>query len=179
CACLTAGLLAAGLAPARAEPPSSVKMVARTYAVADLVVPVSSVEPCVWKMSPEPAEAGPVAPACPEKPAAVKPPTMQDKLIKVITDTIAPDRWSTTGGAGTIDYYPLGMALVILQTPDVHEQIAELLESLRRLQDNEVAVEVRFVSVSDACYQELARKFDLAPKGEAKAAACAEDGLQR
>jgi hypothetical protein len=179
CACLTAaGLLAAGPTPARAEPPSSPKMVARTYAVADLIVPVSSVEPCVLKVSPAPAEAGPVAPACPEKPAAVKPPTMEDKLIKVITDTIAPGSWSTTGGAGTIDYYPLGMALVILQAPAVHEQVADLLESLRRLQDEEVAVEVRFVTVSDACYRELAREFDLAPKGEAKAAPSA-DGLQR
>src|SRR5262249_9223996 len=138
CACLTAaGLLAA----ARAEPPSS-KMVARTYAVADLVVPVGSAEPCVVKLSPapEPPCAQKAAPGCTGKSDVVKPATLEDRLIKVITDTIAPDSWSTTGGAGTIDYYPLGMALVILQTPDVHEQVAELLESLRRLQDDEVAV---------------------------------------
>src|SRR5262249_45950476 len=35
------------------------------------------------------------------------------------------------------------------QTPDVHEQIAELLAALRRLQDVEVAVELRVLSVAD------------------------------
>ena len=39
------------------------------------------------------------------------------------------------------------MALVVNQTPDIQEQVAELLQALRRLQDQEVAVEVRFITL--------------------------------
>src|SRR5262249_1203205 len=69
--------------------------------------------------------------------------TLQDVLIKLVTTTIAPQSWASVGGPGTIEFYPLGMALVINQTPDIQEQVAELLSALRRLQDQEVAVEVR------------------------------------
>ena len=57
----------------------------------------------------------------------------EDLLIRLVTNTIAPATWSSVGGRGTIDYYPLGMALVVTQTPDVHEQVAELLAMLRQL----------------------------------------------
>jgi hypothetical protein len=40
------------------------------------------------------------------------------------------------GGEGTIDYFPLGNALVVNQTAAVHEQIAELLAALQRTVDN-------------------------------------------
>src|SRR5262249_8855312 len=86
------------------------------------------------------------APTTPPSPGTSPPPrnpnqTMEDVLMKLITNTISPQSWSEVGGAGTIDYFPLGMALVINQTPDIQEQIAELLAALRRLQDLEVAVE--------------------------------------
>ena len=52
--------------------------------------------------------------------------TMQDMLIKLITNTIAPDSWAAVGGSGTIDYMPIGLALVVNQTPDVQEQVSDL-----------------------------------------------------
>ena len=61
--------------------------------------------------------------------------TLQDLLMDLITNTIKPNSWSKMGGPGTIDYFPLGMTLVINQTPDIQEQIADLLQQLRRLQD--------------------------------------------
>jgi hypothetical protein len=76
--------------------------------------------------------------------------TLEDQLIKLIVNTVQPESWKECGGEGTIEYYPLGMALVIHQTPDVQEQVADLLVSLRRLQDVEVAVEVRIVTVPKA-----------------------------
>ncbi|GIW80136.1 MAG: hypothetical protein KatS3mg105_1943 [Gemmatales bacterium] len=79
--------------------------------------------------------------------------TLEDVLIKLITNTIDPHSWSQMGGPGTIDYFPLGMALVINQTPDIQEQVAELLAALRRLQDVEVAIEVRFISISESFYE--------------------------
>ena len=51
------------------------------------------------------------------------------------------------GGPGHIEYFPLAMALVINQTPDIQEQIAELLAALRRLQEQEVTIEVRFITL--------------------------------
>ncbi len=86
---------------------------------------------------------------------------MQDLLIKLITSAVAPQSWNAMGGPGTVDYYPLGYALVINQTPDIQEQVAELLTALRRLQDLEVAVEVRFITLSEAFYERIGLDFDV------------------
>src|SRR5262249_53933029 len=48
--------------------------------------------------------------------------TLEDVLMKLIANTVAPQSWNDVGGPGTIDYFPIGMALVINQTPDVQEQ---------------------------------------------------------
>jgi type II secretory pathway component GspD/PulD (secretin) len=105
-------------------------------------------------------------PATPPSPGASTPPrnpnqTMEDVLMKLITNTVAPQSWSEVGGAGTIDYFPLGMALVINQTPDIQEQIAELLAALRRLQDLEVAVEVRLVNLEETFFERIGINFDI------------------
>src|SRR5262249_32463077 len=60
-----------------------------------------------------------------------------------------------------IDYYPLGMALVINQTPDIQEQVAELLQALRRLQDQEVAVEVRFITLAEQFFERIGFDFNI------------------
>ena len=52
------------------------------------------------------------------------PQTHEDMLIKLITSTIQPRSWAEQGGPGTIDSFPLTMALVINQTPDIQEQVA-------------------------------------------------------
>jgi hypothetical protein len=59
-----------------------------------------------------------------------------DKLIQLISRTIARKSWRQAGGAGTLDYFPAGMALGINQTSDVHEQIAESLEAIHGLFEN-------------------------------------------
>jgi type II secretory pathway component GspD/PulD (secretin) len=87
--------------------------------------------------------------------------TTEDTLIKLITNTVAPQSWSDMGGPGTIDYYPNTMALVINQTPDIQDQIAELLEALRRLQDQEVAVEIRFITIAEDFYERIGVNFNL------------------
>jgi type II secretory pathway component GspD/PulD (secretin) len=93
--------------------------------------------------------------------------TMEDSLIKLITNTIQPHTWASMGGQGTIDYYPLAMTLVINQTPDIQEQIADLLAALRRLQDQEVAVEVRFISVAEGFYERIGLDFNVNFKSDA------------
>jgi type II secretory pathway component GspD/PulD (secretin) len=87
--------------------------------------------------------------------------TIEDVLIKLIQNTIEPQSWSTVGGPGTIEFYPLGKALVVNQTPDIQEQVQELLNALRRLQDQEVAVEVKFITIAEAFYERIGLDFNI------------------
>jgi hypothetical protein len=87
--------------------------------------------------------------------------TIEDQLIKLIVNTVQPESWKANGGSGTIEYYPLGMALVIHQSPQVQQQVADLLKSLHRLQDVEVAVEVRFVTVPADFFTQVVNDLDL------------------
>jgi len=87
--------------------------------------------------------------------------TMDEQLIDLITNTIAPNTWDAVGGPGHIQYYPLGMALVVNQVQDVQEQVADLLAALRRLQDLQVAIEMRLVSVSESFFEMMGMDFDL------------------
>jgi len=96
--------------------------------------------------------------------------------MKLIARTIEPESWSDEGGAGTMDYYPIGMSLIVKQKPPVHEKITELLATLRRQQDVEVAVEVRLIRVSDSFYDSVARHFFAdGKKGERNALVCQPD----
>lgn len=75
--------------------------------------------------------------------------TNKDRLISLLTNTIAPMDWQQMGGRCRIDYYPIGMALVVNAPADVQEQIGCLLHALRRLQDTEVSFDVRLVAMTD------------------------------
>ncbi len=87
--------------------------------------------------------------------------TNEDMLIKLITSSVQPQSWSDMGGPGTIEYFPLTMSLVINQTPDIQDQIADLLQALRRLQDQEVAVEVKFISIAEDFFERIGVNFNL------------------
>ena len=59
----------------------------------------------------------------------------EEKLIEIITSMVAPDTWEETGGTGKIT--SLGddtQCLVIAQTDQIHDQIADLLEKLRQVE---------------------------------------------
>jgi general secretion pathway protein D len=113
-----------------------------TYQVADLVIPIPSVVHISNK-------------AVSVDTTTV---TQEEQLIKLITTTVEPKSWSDKGGLGTVDYHPLSKRLVINQTPDIQEQIHDLLSSLRRLQDRQVALEVRFISVNEDIDKKLIQK---------------------
>jgi type II secretory pathway component GspD/PulD (secretin) len=87
--------------------------------------------------------------------------TMQEELMRLIMSTIAPLTWRDVGGQGTIEFYPLGMALVITQTPDIQEQVADLLGALRRLEDQQVSVEVRFITIAENFYERIGVDFNI------------------
>lgn len=83
-----------------------------------------------------------------------------DSLIDLITSTISPQSWDEVGGPGTIEPFRLNLSLVISQTQDVHEQIVDLLQQLRRLQDLQVAIEVRFITVNDNFFERIGISWD-------------------
>ena len=81
-------------------------------------------------------------------------------LIDLIQNTIAPDSWQATGGPGAIAPFFTNLSLVISQTQEVHEEIADLLEQLRRLQDLQVTIEVRFITLADTFFERIGVDFD-------------------
>src|SRR5262249_37428619 len=99
-----------------------------------------------------------VAPGCPAPQARGPQKTLEDRLIRLIVSTINPESWDVNGGRGTIDYFPLGMVITVNQTPEVHEKVAELVAYLRHLQDEQIAVEVRVISVPQGFGEKVACK---------------------
>ncbi len=84
-----------------------------------------------------------------------------DSLIQLIQTTVSPDTWEALGGPSTMSQYAQNLSLVISTTSEVHDQIAELLESLRRLQNLQVTIEVRFITLSDSFFERIGVNFNL------------------
>lgn len=106
------------------------RQILKTYAVADLVVPLP-----------------PAGTA--DKPLTEKPKTLERELIRRITTSVAPKSWAGAGGEGTIEYFPVGLALIVNQTPDVQAAVEKMLDAMRQMQDQQVLTELRIVTVSD------------------------------
>jgi general secretion pathway protein D len=84
-----------------------------------------------------------------------------DTLIDLIVSTVEHESWMENGtGEGDIQPFPTNLSLVISQTQRVHEQIADLLEQLRRLQDLQVTIEVRFIRLTDQFFERIGVDFD-------------------
>jgi RNA polymerase sigma factor (sigma-70 family) len=113
------------------------KVLQVSYPVADLVVPLEGLD---------------VAPGSNQK-KPIK--TKEDWLIKKIMRTVSPASWANSGGGGTIDYFPLGMTLVVNNTPRVQAQVKYLLETMRRVQDVQIAAETRIISLNAASLLKL------------------------
>ncbi|MEX2169603.1 MAG: hypothetical protein WD851_09845 [Pirellulales bacterium] len=85
-----------------------------------------------------------------------------DSLIDLIISTVASDTWAENGGGeAEIRPFPTNLSLVISQTQAVHEEIADLLEQLRRLQDLQVTIEVRFIRLNDNFFERIGIDFDM------------------
>lgn len=70
------------------------------------------------------------------------------RLIELITTTIAPESWDSAGGAGAIEPYPTNLSIVVSQTSSVHQEIADLLEQLTRLQSVQVTLRTKLLRTS-------------------------------
>ena len=85
-----------------------------------------------------------------------------DSLIDLIVSTVQSDTWAENGGGeAEIRPFPTNLSLVVSQTQAAHEEIADLLEQLRRLQDLQVTIEVRFIRLSDDFFERIGIDFDL------------------
>ncbi len=125
------------------DQPPAAPMITRVYQVADLVVPFAHTP------APAPTAAQPCPAPCVTCPGRGTPNTTEERLISLIRTQVAPASWTENGGAAAMTYYPVGMTLVVRQTPACQKQIANLLQSLRRAQDTQVAIEVRLIAVPE------------------------------
>lgn len=120
------------------------KMVTMIYAVADLVVPVAQTVHISKLERTEIRQ---------EKKPAVE----FNALTELISSTVAPDTWVQAGGEGSIAPFETNLSLVVRQAEEVHDEIADLLEQLRRLQNIQVGLEVRTVRVSSKRFDWISR----------------------
>jgi len=139
-----------GAAP-QSDPPAAQEtcVFPRVYNVPDLVVPLPGPVVVRWheddRERREPQPPG----------ATVAPKPDFDTLINLIRSSIAPQSWASVGGPGLIEGWPTNLCLIVSQTAEIHGQIAELLQDLRRLQDVQVTLETRVVGLADADLQEI------------------------
>jgi type II secretory pathway component GspD/PulD (secretin) len=78
------------------------------------------------------------------------------EIISLITDTVEPASWSLNGGRGRIAARE-GMLgdIVITHVAGIHKQTEDLLTALRSSADLQIAIEARFIAVSDNFLEEV------------------------
>ncbi len=99
-----------------------------------------------------------------------------DSLIDLITATIEPDSWDDVGGENSIQQFETNLSLVVSAPNEVHEEIADLLRQLRRLQDLQVTIEVRFITLSDNFFERIGVDFDFDIDDNVTASQIQDDG---
>ncbi len=82
------------------------------------------------------------------------------ELIGLIESTISPDQWQSQGGNSTMREFRQNLSLVVTAPQETHEAIANLLKSLRALQNLQVTIEVRFIQLSDTFFERIGLDFD-------------------
>ncbi|MDX1965530.1 MAG: M56 family metallopeptidase, partial [Planctomycetaceae bacterium] len=110
-------------------------MVVATYPVADLVLPIP-------KAGRESAPADKVV-------------AQAEPLIQLIHSTVSPDSWNEAGGTGSVKFYEATLSLVVRQSAVVHEELAGLLDQLRRQADKQVVLEVAPRTVNADVWREV------------------------
>ena len=81
-------------------------------------------------------------------------------IIETIRQTIEPDSWYINGGQGSIIAH--GTMLIIRQSPEIHEEIRKLIMvDLRRSLGQQVAIEARFLFVSENFLEDIGIDADI------------------
>lgn len=84
-----------------------------------------------------------------------------DALIGFVVSTVAPESWAERGGQGMVRQYRTTLSLVVRQTESVHQELADLLAQVRRLQQHRVSLDVRAISVPEKHEGDLRKVIDL------------------
>jgi len=82
-----------------------------------------------------------------------------DNLITLVQDTVDPDSWWDAGGEGTITIYE-NKKLIILQSRDIHKEIETLLNEMRKSLGHQVAIETRFLVVTENFLEDIGLDLD-------------------
>jgi general secretion pathway protein D len=82
------------------------------------------------------------------------------ELMLLIESTISPDQWANAGGTATMMPFRQNLSLIVNAPQETHEQIADLLKSLRALQNLQVAIELRFIQLQDTFFEKIGVDFD-------------------
>jgi type II/III secretion system protein len=121
------------------------RQVLKSYAVADLVI---------------------APPAAGGQQVGV-PKTLEADLVKKLMAAVEPKSWAPAGGTGTVEYFPIGMALVVNATPTVHAAIDKYLDALRQIEDTQFQIQIVVAKVNDAGLEKLGLARDFGPTGKA------------
>jgi len=89
---------------------------------------------------------------------------MAQSLRQLIQESIEPDSWFELSdlGEGTIMTYPTTQPkkLAVYQTAEVHQQIADLLDQLRKALGEQVSIEARYLVVSENFLEDIGLDLD-------------------
>jgi general secretion pathway protein D len=87
-----------------------------------------------------------------------------EDLATLIQETIDPDTWYdiSTTGEGTVTPYPRDQPkkLAVLQTREIHKKIEKLLAEMRRALGCQVAIEARYLVVSENFLEDIGLNID-------------------
>lgn len=117
---------------AASNKPARNEMELKVYPVADLIVPIETLRVVVDDKGQEAT-----APRLPRKPEF-----HFKQLIELIRDCAAPESWGERNDQGAMWSFETNLSLVVRQTPEIHDRIAELLGALRHAQDLQVTLQL-------------------------------------
>ena len=80
-------------------------------------------------------------------------------LQSIIYSIIEPNSWMD--GEASMSMHYATQSLAIRQTEEVHAQIEDLLTQIRKMNDLQVAVEVRYITLSDSFFERMGTSFDM------------------
>ena len=83
-------------------------------------------------------------------------------LLDLIRSTIDSDTWGDGDGNGSssISPYPQNLSIVVSAPQETQDKVQALLEKLRELNDVQIVVEVRFVTLQDDFFERVGIDFD-------------------
>lgn len=83
-----------------------------------------------------------------------------ESIINMIKSMTGEESWEEETGA-TIEPYENGLAIVVKQTEEIHAEITDLIKQLRKMNDTQVTIEVRFITITDEFFERIGMDFDL------------------